>query len=161
MKLPRSIWPFASRPNPSDASKAVAASVGSSRTPEPVAPVARPPAPCWVTSRYSPETHAAQLLALLQSHGVKGEMTFPQLQDRYRKMCLSIGWAVRPWNPVACAFTKLTTGRKVYRWFLLADGRRHRLRVYPIIPRGTANGSTAVPPSGHVAQTKLRGWNAA
>ena len=90
------------------------------------------PVPCWRTAHYPPEAHARRLFWWLRDvHHYSGELLAADLQSVYRSMCLELNWAVRPWNPVACEFTKLTTGRKIYRWFLDPDGTRHRLRVYP------------------------------
>jgi hypothetical protein len=92
-----------------------------------------PPVPCWCTALYSPRAHAKRLLWWLRAvEPYSGELLAADLQAVYRSMCLELNWAVRPWNPVARKFTKLTTGRKIYRWFLdPEDGTRHRLSVYP------------------------------
>lgn len=91
------------------------------------------PVPCWRTALYPPEAHARRLLWWLREvNRPSRDLLAAELQSVYRSMCLELNWAVRSWNPVAREFTKLTTRRKVYRWFLHPeDGTRHRLRVYP------------------------------
>ena len=65
----------------------------------------------------------------------------------YYRMCAEVGLAPRPWNPVACEFTRHTTRRKVYRWLRDFDGSRRRLRVYPPVspPYGVDSGSNKDP----------------
>ena len=57
------------------------------------------------------------------------ELLAGDMQRTYAEVCRELNWAVRPWNPVARELTRLTTGRKVYRW-IVRDDMRHRLRVY-------------------------------
>ena len=75
---------------------------------------------------------ASALLTWLSEY--EGEpLRYPEVFAEYCEMCLAYDFVVRPWNPVARAFTLLTTGRKIYRWFRFDDGTLHRLRVYPIV----------------------------
>jgi hypothetical protein len=95
-------------------------------------PTDLPTVPFWRTAKYSPDCHARRLLGWLIANGWHEEILFPEMLSKYHAMCYEAGWAVRPWNPVACAFTKITTGRKIYRWvYDPSDGQQHRLRVYP------------------------------
>jgi hypothetical protein len=79
--------------------------------------------------------HACQLLSTLLASGFESrELVVGDLQQEYRSMCHQLGWKVRPWNPLAAAFRRLTTGdKKIYRWFKFTDGVARRVRVYPII----------------------------
>ena len=91
--------------------------------------------PTWRPALEPPDVHANRLLDWLQSEGgLTGELRVEEIQHIYRHMCADIGWEERPWNPVAREFTRLTTGKKVYRWFDLEDGR-HKLRIYPVPTR--------------------------
>jgi hypothetical protein len=74
------------------------------------------------------------LVGWLTRYNWEIELRYPQMLQLYRQMCKHLNWAVRPWNPVAREVTRLTTGRKVYRWFRDRDGLLHRLRVYPPPP---------------------------
>ena len=75
---------------------------------------------------------ASALLTWLSEY--EGEpLRYPEVFAEYCEMCLAYDFVVRPWNPVARAFTLLTTGRKIYRWFHFDDGTLHRLRVYPMV----------------------------
>jgi hypothetical protein len=73
--------------------------------------------PCWQTARHSAGRHAERLLRWLNDEGLWDEYRFPELLEMYQLMCLELNWAVRPWNPVGAALTRLTTGKKIYRWF--------------------------------------------
>lgn len=83
---------------------------------------------------HPPEAHARALLAWLQTgdhRGREGQILFDEMLAIYREMLMDLGWAERPWQPVAIEFTKLTTGRKIYAW--VTTGRvKQRLRVYPV-----------------------------
>ena len=111
------------------------------------------PTPCCRTALYQPRQHAHQLVSWFEEKRWSGELVFADMLASYWAMCVDCNWAVRPWNPVAREFTKLTTGRKVYRWFRLSDGELHRLRVYPIGPSGPRSDSLhAIPAAFHVAR---------
>jgi hypothetical protein len=87
---------------------------------------------CWQTAGLSPRRHAQALLEWLWKNGYgSAEFLAAEMQRIYAEVCRELNWAVRPWNPVARELTRLTTGRKVYRW-VLRDGIRHRLRVYQV-----------------------------
>jgi hypothetical protein len=90
--------------------------------------------PCWRTTEYSAAAHAEYFLRWLHEEGYAGEYRYSQVLKLYHRMCVEVNWATRPWNPVGHALTRLTTGKKVYRWFRQPDGQRRRLRVYPIFP---------------------------
>jgi hypothetical protein len=92
----------------------------SNHTPTSDVPGTRPPrrgVPCWQTASYSPKQHAEMLVGWLTRYNWEIELRYPQMLQLYRQMCRHLNWAVRPWNPVAREVTRLTTGRKVYRWF--------------------------------------------
>ena len=76
--------------------------------------------------------HAQHLIEWLRARSDTRELRFPEILWAYHRMCDERGMVARPWNPVAAAFTKLTSGPKTYRWFRIADGSKHRLRVYRI-----------------------------
>lgn len=114
----------------------------------PAAGIAGSPTPMWQTANYSPDKHAQQLLRWLTAKGWQEEILFPQMLSEYHAMCHENGWAVRPWNPVACAFTSLTSGRKIYRWvYDPSDGQQHRLRVYPPYRSDTGSNDDAITPA--------------
>lgn len=85
----------------------------------------------------TPKEHAHRLVAWCQQMelGDTGEILAAELMEAHLEMCAAEGLAVRPWNPVACELTRLTTGSKDYRWVECDDGL-HRLRVYYIPPAG-------------------------
>jgi hypothetical protein len=86
---------------------------------------------------------ASALLTWLSEY--EGEpLRYPEIFAEYCEMCLACDFVVRPWNPVARAFTLLTTGRKIYRWFRFDDGTLHRLRVYPIVTAASSHSSASV-----------------
>ena len=132
-------------PTPAVLTRAPRAAASTPRLPAPTAPrrapapraavpsatVAAPPPKASPRRRrwpQTPEQHARALLDWLQSPGgLTGEIRSDEVQRIHRDMCLALGWDVRPWNPVAEVLTRLTSGRKIYRWF-----GPSRLRVYPI-----------------------------
>ena len=115
------------------------------------------PTPCCRTALYQPRQHAFQLVSWFEEKRWSGELVFADMLASYWAMCVDCNWAVRPWNPVAREFTKLTTGRKVYRWFRLSDGKLHRLRVYPIgPPKPKSDSPHAIPAAFHVARPMER-----
>lgn len=84
---------------------------------------------------HPPEAHARALLAWLQTgdrRGREGEILFDEMIAIYREMTMDLGWAERPWKPIAIEFTRLTTGRKVYAWVRTGAHLKQRLRVYPV-----------------------------
>ena len=94
---------------------------------------------CWQAASLSPRRHAQTLLEWLWKNGYgSAEFLAADMQRTYIELCRELNWAVRPWNPVARELTRLTTGRKIYRW-VLRDGIRHRLRVYQVPTPDQAN----------------------
>jgi hypothetical protein len=97
--------------------------------------------------------HARFLLEWLGGKSGIGELRFPAMLAAYQDMCAARGLVARPWNPVAAAFTKLTSGRKTYAWFLLADGSRHRLRIYRVSVDSVPNDSARMAGKSGAAQS--------
>ena len=73
--------------------------------------------PCCRSDFYSPQQHAAQLLAhlILQENSAGEILPSETLQIDYGSMAFQLRWHCRAWNPVAREFTRLTGGRKLYR----------------------------------------------
>ena len=86
----------------------------------------------WDTDEPTPEHYAQQLLNWLKARGNAQPLLHHQMVAAYCEMCDETGLAPRPWNPIAAALARLTTGRKVYCWRRLSDGSRRRLRIYPL-----------------------------
>jgi hypothetical protein len=77
--------------------------------------------------------HARRLLASLQANPLPfGEsVTYEIIREAYALMLVDLGWAELPWQTVAHQFTSITSGKKKYQDFW-RNGKKHRLRVYPI-----------------------------
>jgi hypothetical protein len=58
-------------------------------------------------------------------------ITYEVIREAYALMLVDLGWAELPWQTVSQQFTSITSGRKVYKDFW-RNGKKHRLRVYPI-----------------------------
>lgn len=89
--------------------------------------------------------HVDQLLNRLQAQGCcTGWVLARDLMRIHEEMVRELGWAPKPWAPaVARALAlRLQQGRKTYLDVVEVDGRRTRLRAYPM-PSAAANpGST-------------------
>jgi hypothetical protein len=92
-------------------------------------------APYRTTIRCSPEHHAESLLRWLRQRDQGYELFYADVLSHYNAMCIALNLTPHAWATVARAFTKATTGRKVFRWVRSADGTRHRLRIYPLTVR--------------------------
>jgi hypothetical protein len=87
------------------------------------------------------DAHAGRFLELLQEGGITGDILFEDIFELYHELLPTIGWAPRPWNPVARELKKLLGGKKTYVWLESDDGAAHRLRVYRL-PRDLARART-------------------
>ena len=95
------------------------------------APLAR----IWLLDRETPPSarptardHAARLPRWVRENGHGGKLVLAMdLQKIYPVMCEQLGWQPHRWQPIACAFRKLTGNVKPYRW---VEG--HRRRAYPV-----------------------------
>jgi hypothetical protein len=110
--------------------------------------LARPPArrrrlPGPYPDGQTPDARAGRFLELLQESGITGDILFEDIFALYHKLLPTIGWAPRPWNPVARELKKLLGGKKTYVWFEGDDGAAHRLRVYRL-PRDRSSTQTLV-----------------
>ena len=99
-------------------------------------------------SQPSAKEHAERLLEWIRTNvdAEDGPITHAAIQEFYCEMLIEAGWRERAWNPVACEFRRLTTGRrKVYAWITTTTGAVHRLRIYPIPQRAVEGAPTPGP----------------
>jgi hypothetical protein len=73
-------------------------------------------------------------LELLQESGITGDILFEDIIALYHKLLPTIGWAPRPWNPVARELKKLLGGKKTYVLWLfhevsIKDKHTHRIAL--------------------------------
>jgi hypothetical protein len=119
----------ASRPAPPDsASPAPAARRRASMPP----PVPRRAAPVTL-KRSQNERHAHRLLAYAVERRIGGVILATVLQQLYHRMCAAEALTPRPWNQVSPVLTRLTTGRKDYRW-VPVNGTPRRRRIFKLPP---------------------------
>jgi hypothetical protein len=76
------------------------------------------------------ELHARRLFHWLRERGhVNGTILATDLVELYEQMTLEIGWLPRAWNPVARAYSLVSSnGVKRYVW---VSGRRLRIHILP------------------------------
>jgi hypothetical protein len=76
------------------------------------------------------ELHARRLFHWLRERGhVNGTILATDLMELYEQMTLEIAWLPRAWNPVARAYSLVSSnGVKRYVW---VSGRRLRIHILP------------------------------
>lgn len=85
--------------------------------------------------QHPPSEHASRLLAWIQTTVdlSTGSIHYVGMRELYADMLGELGWFPQPWVVVAREFDIITTGgEKPYEWVTLENGRRQKLRVYPI-----------------------------
>lgn len=91
----------------------------------------------------STPAHAADFLAVIRSFGVSGTIHSKPLSDVYRMWCRDTDVDPRPWNSVSCELRRQLGGAKTYEWVRDGEGKRHRIRVFRIVPFADANRSVS------------------
>jgi hypothetical protein len=84
---------------------------------------------------HSPREHAIELVKFIQRNGLHrhGMIFAAGMKEFYTEAVIELGWAPRPWNPIARQIDLIcTNGQKPYAWTMDDYGRMRRRRYYPV-----------------------------
>lgn len=88
----------------------------------------------WL-EHHTTEEHAVLLIRWIRQNIdlARGVLFREAVQEFYAEAVNEVGWAARPWNPIARQLDLLCTGgAKPYTWTMTETGRMRRRRYYPV-----------------------------